>query len=729
MKHYNSIFACLLAVCCMVISSCTTLKPTAVRVSDPDYNMRVKVSDPHYLRKPNGMGYTLTIAGPVAGAAVGSTIGLSKSVNKDGIRQKSTIGNMAIGALVGSAVSFITSRLAHYNKRVGIRNINKWISDAHGDYIYLNSLGESYLMIHRDAERNYTVQDLRDVEHFAAAFPRSLYSDGVFDQALKKLPRSSMPDIIALYPNAKNLNEAKLRYIRESTDFPTMLAALKKYPQSVDLQEYFVKVIDNADQALQFKQMYPQTNLGRKAVCNSFNSPVSLAQYKALANAYPQDYVLSSSDFPAGQSFKLKNYYNARLAWTGTNSQQALDAMNTDLRWITYVGKCDDVLGGYWAYFEKTYSSGIDVVNAISKVKTKPFAQSSGINGETTLKYVESQFEKLIREKVTVVKTEGHTNKDPEFSKWKDALVTAGLVMSNSPLEAIVYGELKNDSKFDLMVEATCHGSVVSITKIDGGAIGMLAKLVGTPTEKTEIIGSFKELGSYRVVVPAGKTAPYAIHVDLGKTNMSYVRDAGINIDFIAKASTNVYFADMGVDLKLNTSPITEEQQKVQQGYLQMASNGMDVSGMRDVMSSKRFNQAQWAREFSESMERAGSSNYSSSSSSSSSKSSSSKSSDDDDEVMYTAIFQVTQGGEKVYQPRVELYLNRILGARYNESFDGNNKGLVTVEWPAHLGESVEMDVTISQSGFLTRDYWHLNKFTLKRGRTYNIELNHYKKD
>ncbi|MBR3026518.1 MAG: hypothetical protein IKH58_00100 [Bacteroidales bacterium] len=586
------------------VSSCTTLKPMADSVSDPDYNRRIKVTNPRYKKKPNAIGYTIGIGLPIVGAAGGYMSDLVKTQDSDGIRKESKIGGAGFGLLVGTGLSYLASKIGGYHKNVRADNYDRWADKAGGNYVCLRNDGSTVTFIDKLAEKDFEVRNINDVADFANAFPNSYYAENVFSQGLKKLGRNDLPQLITLLPNCAGVSDAKERYIKESNSFDELSAALKKYPIGTEVQKMYLDLIEDANNAITFKQMYPATQYGKEAVKNAFRTINDVSDIKHLKDVYGNQFNLNKQDLSTASDAVKKNYFNSLFILAPNQNVNTFDQINSNYSWLTYEGKENDVLDKYWDYCNKPSASGKEVLAALGRVAGKV-----GLRGETVKSFVEKKVAETMQDQLKVISVNTANSTSSEFERWKNAVYTAGVIVDDSSFKVLVYGEVKNNSKFDVPVGVSMSGELYRITKLEnsllGGLVSGLASLAGVSPETRELITALNVHGFTIPILPAGETYPYAIMLDFGGTQLDEAtKRGGVNLGDLIKTSSDVQLANVNVHAAFNTEKVSEEQIKKQNEWLLMAQNGLPEANFKDLFRNESLNQNEWDRRWREYSER-----------------------------------------------------------------------------------------------------------------------------
>lgn len=720
----KQVYLCLLAALCMVANSCTTLKPAASQVSMPDYNKRITVTNPHYVRRPSAIGYSFGVALPLAGAAGGAASGLIKGQDAEGRPTGSTIGGGLIGLLAGSAVAYFTTWRSHNdNIEIDVRDYNAWADRAGGDYIYLDGTGSTRRFIDRTAEHGYMVQTLADVSDFCSAFPNSREANEVFDQALLKLGRDDMPKLVSLMPNCRNVEQAKTRYVVESRTYADLCEAQQLFPQpEASVETYFVNLIKSADNALDFKQRYPRSNHNRLAVRNAFRSDSevnTVSKVKQLKSAYGSAFNLTSDDLNSSTGEMNRNYYNAVIFLEGNVRESQLDRLNEQYRWLKYNDKSQDVMRHYWLCFDRAYSSGASILRAMDRLTNRSFASSVGLTSSVVTKFVGDQYHKIMRETVKTKDVKYLSSNSPDFEDWVKSSYTASYVSSSEAFRSLIYGEVENTSKFDMLLALSVNGTLmVHMQAESSGLIGFastLAKVLGMPQVTTQDVeaGKMSDYGQFIVNVPAHGKAPFAFYVDLEDTDLSAYRDNGLNLDLIGKVSSHVLWSGLSLNIRLSDKAPDAKQVEKQRNELAMVQSGLPSARLTEGLFNKsEFNQAEWDERYRRILEEARnnpSHDYSSSSSSSS---------DDEDDEYACTIHLVNKEGKNLYRKKVSVSASSFWNS-FAWSGRTDENGRIRVTWSGR--ESMDVDISVDEADILI--IWEdvVKDFTITNGRTYDI--------
>ena len=283
----------------LVANACATLKPTASSVSSPDYNQRVTVSSPSYVASRSVVSYLVDFGLPVAGAVGGWALGPVVTATPEGVAP-SAAGSAALGALVGTGLTYLSTKISGYGNRKEVTDIDRWLRGAQGkDYIVLSWNGSTLRVIDPSAEMNYTVKNFTDVEDFATAFPGSSYTSRVVEQAISVCGKSreSMLRLEQLFPNASNMNDIHLATLRSCSTFSQIDEYLRRYPElKGESEAVYANAVSTPSEAQIFHTKFPSSGKGALVVRNAFRKgAVSQEDAVRLYKTYGYDAFLAAS--------------------------------------------------------------------------------------------------------------------------------------------------------------------------------------------------------------------------------------------------------------------------------------------------------------------------------------------------------------------------------------------------------------------------------------------------
>ena len=589
-------------VVAVLASSCVTLQPTASHISNADYNQRVEVNNPKFKKKHSVLGFTFDIGMPIAGAAAGYMLDPFAYQSSSGQKNLPAAGAV-LGAVVGTGLTYANHAISKYGSSTPAWSPRSWVYKAYGyNYAVLESSRDYIRIINKNAERNYTVKNLSDVKDFALAFPNSLYSEEIVSQSLKSLNRNDLPEVLQLYPMTVHAQELKDRYINESPTYKDLASALAMYPKPAsEVEDLFVNLVRTPLDAVDFHQRYPSSQNDKKVILNAFRTEPKPDDVRSMASAYGSAFYLKQADFSKVNDNVKKNYYIGLRDMTNYSNMNQLDSFNEKYSWLTFEDKKQEIISKVWLLADQLYPKGKDVIAQAGKVVGKSYALAVGLDGVYYRDYVNNVLKQQF-DKVKVLSTQTISSTSKDFEKWKRATYTAGVVKTEGKLQYLVYGKVKNESKYDFPVSMRAFSKVVQVQKIENENIGglvlnALGALAGVAPQHSETLGV---LSSRDYIIPcaiSGETIPYAILIEFeDKAVNGY--SAGMNFMDLVKVSSQIQLQDVNVKVEMCEKDATDQQLKEQEEWLKLAINGLPDAKLIDWWRNKKYKQETWDAEW-----------------------------------------------------------------------------------------------------------------------------------
>lgn len=614
----------------IMLTSCVSNKPIASSVGAPDYNQRIIVYDPQYKKKHNAIGLVFDVSAPIAGAVAGYSYNPFVRQTEEG--QKSVpAGGVALGSLVGLGAAYASHAIWRYGNIVSVKNEREWIKKAFGSNYYLLDSGNKWFkIINKNAEKNYTVKNLSDVSDFAKVFPASIYYEQVVEQALLTLNRDDMPHVLELFPQTANAQKLKDRYIKESPTYQQLIYALQKYPkQASEVEELFAKLVRTPMDALDFHQRYPFSSFDKKVIINAFQTDPIVNDVNKLKAAYGDTFYLSQSDLSNASDLVRRNYYVGVRDITNFTNMSQLDSFNEKYSWLTFKDKKYEIASKAWTLADRLYSKGGDVIAQVGNIVGKSYARNVGLDATYYSSFVNEMLKQQY-DKVRVISTNAISSSSEEFERWRKSVYSAGIVRTDENLKFLVYGEIRNDSKYEFPVALRVYSDVYQVRTTErGGAFGRVINAFvpnSTSVQSMQLLGS---LLSREYIIPcvlSGQTMPYAILIEVKDDSFN---TTGINVIEMVKISWQVYLQNTTVRVEKCDKDATQEQLSEQNAWLQMAKNGLPDAKIVDMLRNQEYKQSTWDAQWSKILEDAR--KYASSSSSSTRRKKDYESNSDDD--------------------------------------------------------------------------------------------------
>lgn len=738
MKKYTLFFLWTI-VSIILVTSCVTYQPIASQISDADYNKRITINKPNYKKKANALGFTVSFGLPIAGAAIGYAVDPVVTVSDEEGRKGSPIAGAAIGALAGTGLTYLTNSIMKYNNVSGINNEKAWVKKAFGkNYNIIETSKTQYRIVHKSAENCYIVNNFDDVKDFAKAFPNSQYADNVVKQALEKVTRDQLPFVLELFPQTNYTQNLKDRYIKESTSYEKLAEALKKYPNTeLDVENLFVNKILYVSEALDFYQRFPNSKQKGLAVYNAFQCSGSIEEIRKLRATYGDAFNLSKSTLIKAPESIKKNYYVGIRDLQSFMNMSQLNEFENNYEWLLFKGKDTEIISNAWNLADKNYSKGLDVIAQAGKVVGKSYAQKANVTFDAFKSFVNNKMSEQI-DHITVESVDMLSSKSEEFEKWKKSAYSAGLVRKADTLQFLVYGQVKNPSKFDIPVSLFINSGVYQTNKIEkggllGGLINVLGAITNVPLERAQKLGDIQSKSFYIPSLQANQSMPFAILLEFKDMDFNGLA-GGINLMDMIKVSGDIVLSDTKISIALaDNANIPKGRLEEQTTWLQMASNGLPEAKAMDLFRNQQYSQSTWDDEWDKILKEASrSSGYSSSSTSRDREESSNKneeSSENEDtkthaSKMYTCRVRLLhKDGSPINASSIHAEWDEGGGIFQNNGkgeFKVDNKGYAVITWPADEGDRVNY---ISYNESILPDWDRLYNLDLRNGEYYELNV------
>lgn len=592
-----------------MFSACVVSKPDCTYVSQPDYNKKVSVENAHFDKVLSAAGYTAFAATTLAGGYYGYQ---SEMIHyyQEGKRETFAPGGAVIGAAAGFTLTYLVNRALGWGKTDPAYDPKKWIKKSNNQFILISNNSNNYKLIHQSAEPYYVIKNLKDADEFKKAFPNSYYVDNAFKSGVENCTRNEMPELINYFPKSKYVTDAKIKYVNLSPSYDDLKTASRiTYPGlGLDLEKKYADLIRKIPDALDFKTHYPKTNLNKQAVAYSFHEENQTKEkIIELKTKYSGDFELEPSDIKLfGDDNINKNYLNARLKITSIKTLYDLDEFYSNYQWLSYSAKSNDILNNYWLVGYKSFNKGNMVIAAIELLAIDKQYKSWGISKDMANNFIALKLEEEIKTKVNFT----HNTVASSNSQWKDWIdndtYTAGLVAETGDIKHLVYGEVTNNSKFDLPVTITATGELYSqaSAKVLGydvmGTINSIASFFGVQGE-IKVQPKYLNTSTENFHIPllqAGQKGNYAILMDFGSSDRY-----GINVFDLAKVINDINVKNVNVSTSLLKFKPDYYILEKQNDWQKFASNGLPEGTLTDLYRNKEVNDDEWREKYREILE------------------------------------------------------------------------------------------------------------------------------
>ena len=603
MKNKISIIS-ILTISTMLFSACYSSRPAANKTSSPDYNKRVNVSGAHNVKRSNALNVTFQVGLIGAGTYGGYNMDLIKHQTENG-REPVRAANAAVGALAGAGLGFLFDYVAGKNTKNYNVDPQKWVWKANKEYRLLDkSYSRDFRIIHPSAEKAYTVKNIQDVRDFQTIFPNSSYTDNTFQQAIKHLDRNDLPELITLYPTNQYVEMAKVAYIKNSPSFDAALAAAQKYPLK-NADELCVTLIQSTKNAVDFIKKFPATTYKKTAVINAFNAiaPTKL-EMQNLNDVYGDIIYLNSTDLNSEKDIVRNHYYLGIYNLIIPASSAQFDKFNADYSWLTYTNKSRDLLSTFWNMNERLYSQGKDVIYNFKSILANPLYANYKITEAEVKQFMTDKFKEEVSKNVKILNENVIGQNNPEWENWKNSPYTAGMVHEEGKVNYILYGEIRNYSKYDLPVVLGGGAILQQVMSIKGQGLGSLltglAALTGQSTTQARDVAIAQDY-YYFPVIPAGEKVIYSLLLDFG----TQIKNTGVNIFDMLKGSNELVLRDTKVEIRYNTEQPSRAQLEKQNGWQRLAKDGgLPAGKLTDFMRGEEVRQDIWTVRYEDYKER-----------------------------------------------------------------------------------------------------------------------------
>lgn len=242
-----------------VLNGCYTYKPIG-SLSKMDANTRVNVKDAGYVKRKNALGFTLNVGIVGLGAAGGYALE-PFSYQSGELKKPNNLLNAGLGALIGAGAVLITDIFSAHNKVIFAPDPQKWIKHVNRDYQYVSGGNNDFKMINPNIENGFQVETKQDAVDFKHAFPNSIRENEIFLQALQKVSRKDLPELIEVYKGNANLDRAKEMYIKNSVTIDDLMAAKQKYPTiDYDYEAKALTLVNGVDESKSFFEYFPNSS-------------------------------------------------------------------------------------------------------------------------------------------------------------------------------------------------------------------------------------------------------------------------------------------------------------------------------------------------------------------------------------------------------------------------------------------------------------------------------------
>jgi hypothetical protein len=584
-----------------ILSGCYTIKPDAAS-GVPDYNTRVEIRNAHYDKVLTPIGAGSIVAGTATGMILGYSSNMIVNYNGDE-PEKFGLGGMIIGGFIGYYTSVAINRLLGWGEVTYPKSAQEWIQKANPNYIILDEKSNrNFTVIHKSIEPHYIVKNFKDAKDFSIAFPKSKFTDTVCRQTLTAdIKRNEYLELMDIFPHNKYLLGMKKKYVMLSPDVPSLFSAYDRFPEThINIELVGVDKTKDYYDAKTFHSRFPNSIFTRKVLIKSLDNS-QVYQIVNLKNIFGSDFYLTQNDFYKYSAFVSdagrKNYFHALFDINNPSNVFALQKFYIKYNWLNYPDKPTETLENFWNTADKQFSNGNDILTIFNNLKRS--SASFGLDKYQIDNFVEDKLNEVIKQKLTYTVY----LKTPTSIGWEQWInnnnLTAGMV-NLSGLTYLVYGKIKNNSKFDLPLKVTAGGNLYMTYQIQGtggkilNAVEIAASYFGQNinlTKHTEKYGQLK--GDFYIpLLRKGQSSTYAITFDIGTK-------AGINVMDFTKFTEESELKDVDVfKITYYNGTIDDYQKKIQNTALNLLHYGMPDVKLIDSWRNTVYDNDYWTEKW-----------------------------------------------------------------------------------------------------------------------------------
>lgn len=553
-----------------LVQSCLTNKPDSRSMSRPDYNGRIRITKPHYIKKTNAIGHAVVAGSTIGGALISKQIGLIQKQNGE-FTSPNNPANLALGALVG----FSTSTLCHYlmgkNKEISFDNPQNWLKKANNQYVYYQDApGTAFFAIPKKSEFNYICKDLNDFKGFHNSFPNSPNKDNVYSQALSNVSRFELPLLLDIDKNTPYSRETKLKYYETSTSVT----------QLIEADELFPKLrFDKISKGIELTRSYSDLELmlnhfpdspRRSLFLNSLKSKYDNREVLLLKRKLSEEnYFLNETDFGDKPSALQAHYHDFLVKLYNPKSLNEFGQLFATYSWLNYEGYSDFILNHVWNYLDSKYYSGDIILKEYSKFSS--IRENLYIPEQSIYNFLEKKLQVEVDQHINLTNTMTLDTRNNDFERWENSIMwDAPYISSYGDIKFLYYGEVTNSSKFDLPLKLNFGSTLLSEVSVD------MLNLFDAVMEQ-KIVG-VKEQAFQIPLIRSGETQPFAVLFDFGKGTQA----EGLNILGV-QGKQELKLESISVEKSIYTNPISPIKREEQQYWMKMVNAGLPSNPIKDI--------------------------------------------------------------------------------------------------------------------------------------------------
>lgn len=554
-----------------ILTSCMTLKPESARVSSPDYNDRQLISDPHYVKRPNIIAYTGTLATTIGGAYGMYKLGPVTQQNAEGTYRVDA-ANIALGALTGFALGTAIQYIAGKNKRIPIDNPKKWVQKANKTFTVYDYNNNSLKVIPTTNSNKYEVKDLADIKGYYRTFPEGTLKSELFENSLSVVKRSELPEVIALETNTGLLDKAKFTYFNRSESVDQLAEAANRFQGfNFSLEPKGIEITQSYSDAIKMLSLVSNLKNKKGLYISSLMTPYAASEAKDMLQKIGKDnFLLEERDLknstPKQQRHTLENIFYAVQPKDVEYGYKILSKYN----FLKFTNKKEFAMSFFWDKIYDKYNDGTRIIKEFKGLHNKFDLKKVDISSNDLNRHLVVELDKEARSNIIVNKSGQISTQNENVERWKkSAFWDAPLIASTGELKYMLYGTVQNKSKFDLPLSIRGQGELYEKVTIDAWN---LLKF----TEKSAYLGSKQNT----FIIPklkSGDTQVYAILLDYGKQSQA----VGMNVLGI-QGVAELFLENSQIDVTYALDEFDSKLIKKQNLWLDIMKTGFEKASVSD---------------------------------------------------------------------------------------------------------------------------------------------------
>ena len=375
--------------------------------------------------------------------------------------------------------------------------------------------------------------------------------------------------------------------------FPSMKAKVEPV-----LADY----ITNNEEALSFVDEYPNSKYKTKAVGNAFrSSKLSMMDVQELRSNFGTSFFLTRFDPISQASDRTKqNYVESMYEYQHPTTLSRMEEFYTNYQWLPYASKGHDVAGHLWDILvADPRMDGGYIVYIVKNVSKNETYRSWGCTQQLTDNLLQEKLQEEAK-KVQIISQRVIDSSSDEWEKWLNSKYTAGIVTQAGEKKVVVYGEIRNNSRFPLPIVVNASGNLMCQFDVKGGFLGGLwniGKALGVVKNDAKCMASKRESFQIPNLAPK-KTSVYAILLNFGD-----VKNYGVNIADRVKVTQASYVDGVSVNVGIGSYNVSEATLRQQDEWQQFAKNGLPRVELNDFWRGEKVDEVKWEEKWREHQE------------------------------------------------------------------------------------------------------------------------------